>query len=137
MRHWEISLHLFQQMISSSKSPDLIALSTVVDACSRASKQKQAVHFRQLWCQPCHENSMAEVLRVVRHRCRIMEMRKYLPPKKCSLGGIFWVKVTKRTTCPFWLHRIVENCYPLSFVICLTQQPLTYSLFMQSLVICF
>ena len=59
-------------------------------------------------------------------------------PKSVSWAGrIFWVKVTKRTTCPFWLHRILENCYPLSFVVCLTQQPLTYSYlcYLQSYVI--
>lgn len=66
-------------------------------------------------------------------RCESIGRPKSVP----WAGRIFWVKVTKRTTCPFWLHRILENCYPLSFVVCLTQQPLTcsYLCYLQSYVI--
>ena len=67
-RLWETTLHLFVQMASSGKSPDLISLSAVVEACVRASKKKQAVKFQQLWSQRCQRSTMGEIWRLARNR---------------------------------------------------------------------
>ena len=82
-RLWETTLQLFLRMTSSKMSPDLISLSAVVDACARASKQRQAVKFQQIWSDRCHRTTMFELLRFTR-RLPNMEKDEKVPAPRGS-----------------------------------------------------
>ena len=89
----------FQQM-----SPDLISLSAVVDACARASKQRQAVKFQQIWSDRCHRTTMFELLRFTR-RLPNMEKDEKVPAPR----GSRWAHGTFAffVVCFFWMASIL------------------------------
>eukprot|EP00435_Cladocopium_sp_Y103_P033796 s1144_g8.t1 len=84
---WETTLQLFLRMTSSKMSPDLISLSAVVGACARASKQRQAVKFQQIWSDRCHRTTMFELLRFTR-RLPNMERDEKVPAPRGSFFNI-------------------------------------------------
>lgn len=107
-RLWETTLQLFLRMTSSKMSPDLISLSAVVDACARASKQRQAVKFQQIWSDRCHRTTMFELLRFTR-RLPNMEKDEKVPAPR----GSRWAHGTCAffVVCFFW-HPFCESGNP-------------------------